>query len=524
MKAEQLRKSILQMAIQGKLVPQDSSDEPASVLLEKIRVEKERLIKQGKIKKDKNDSVIFKGEDGKFYEKIGKEIKDITEEIDFDLPSGWELARISSIVDIQTGASFKKESATQDKTQIRVLRGGNISQNSYKFYESDIFINKALINDKILLKHNDLITPAVTSIENIGKIARIEKDYENVTAGGFVFIIRPYLDCQIFSQFVLNSFQSQYFINLMKSITKKSGQAFYNLGKERFLQLLMPIPPLNEQKRIVEAIEKFEPLLAEYEKLEQQATKLDNEIFDKLKKSVLQYAIQGKLVPQDSSDEPASVLLAKIKAEKESLIKQGKIKKEKPLPPITDDEKPFDIPDTWEWVRLGTISVVQSSKRVFEKDYVAKGIPFFRSKEIGDLYRGNEIQTQLFITREHYEQLKKDCGVPQIGDILITSVGTIGNTWICDGREFYYKDGNITQICSNSFIYSRFIQLYIESPLFLEQTQSTVSGTAYNALTIIKLKQMTFPLPPLAEQKRIVARIEEIFAQIDKVNIANIKK
>lgn len=256
MKAEQLRKSILQMAIQGKLVPQDSSDEPASVLLEKIRVEKERLIKQGKIKKDKNDSVIFKGEDGKFYEKIGKEIKDITEEIDFDLPSGWELARISSIVDIQTGASFKKESATQDKTQIRVLRGGNISQNSYKFYESDIFINKALINDKILLKHNDLITPAVTSIENIGKIARIEKDYENVTAGGFVFIIRPYLDCQIFSQFVLNSFQSQYFINLMKSITKKSGQAFYNLGKERFLQLLMPIPPLNEQKRIVEAIER----------------------------------------------------------------------------------------------------------------------------------------------------------------------------------------------------------------------------------------------------------------------------
>ena len=117
--------------------------------------------------------------------------------------------------------------------------------------------------------------------------------------------------------------------------------------------LLFGLPPYEEQKRIVEAIEKFEPLLAEYDKLEQQAEKLDGEIFDKLKKSILQYAIQGKLVPQDSSDEPASVLLSKIKAEKEKLINEGKIKKENPLPPITDSEKPFDIPDSWQWVRLG---------------------------------------------------------------------------------------------------------------------------------------------------------------------------
>ena len=191
MKAEQLRKSILQLAIQGKLVPQDPSDEPASVLLERIRAEKQRLIKEGKIKKDKGDSVIFKGDDNCYYEKTGSEVKNITDEIDFDLPDGWAFARINSLFFIQTGASFKKEQATSDFTQTRILRGGNILQGEYRFFENDIFVDSKLIQDSIILKNNDLITPAVTSIENIGKLARIEKDYEDVTAGGFVFIIRP---------------------------------------------------------------------------------------------------------------------------------------------------------------------------------------------------------------------------------------------------------------------------------------------------------------------------------------------
>ena len=125
-----------------------------------------------------------------------------------------------------------------------------------------------------------------------------------------------------------------------------------------------------------------------------------------------------------------------------------------------------------------------------------------------------EIHTQLFITREHYERLKKDYGVPKSGDILITSVGTIGNSWICDGREFYYKDGNITQICSNSYLFSQYIQLFINSPLFIEQAQSTVSGTAYNALTIVKLKNMLIPVPPLLEQRRIVEKQRELFDKI----------
>ena len=179
-----------------------------------------------------------------------------------------------------------------------------------------------------------------------------------------------------------------------------------------------------------------------------------------------------------------------------------------------DNEIPFEIPDTWKWCRLGNIATVQSSKRVFEKDYVNEGIPFFRSKEIGDLHRGEEIHTQLFITKEHYDRLKRDYDVPQLGDILITSVGTIGNSWICDGREFYYKDGNITQICANPYLSSQYIQLFINSPLFIEQAQSSVSGTAYNALTIIKLKNMLIPVPPLSEQHRIVEKQQELFNKI----------
>ena len=236
-----------------------------------------------------------------------------------------------------------------------------------------------------------------------------------------------------------------------------------------------------------------------------------------LKNAILQEAIEGRLVPQDPNDEPASELLARIRKEKERLVKEGKLKrKDLEVKPISEDEIPFEIPESWEWVRLGDVTEIKSSKRVFEKDYVTTGIPFFRSKEIGDLSRGEQIHTELYITKEHYCDLKEKYGVPQKGDILLTSVGSIGNFWICDGREFYYKDGNVTQICVNDSIKSCFITLFLSSQLFSVQTNTSVSGTAYNALTIIKLKSLLFPLPPLAEQHRIVAKIEELLPKVEE--------
>ena len=257
-----LRKSILQEAIQGKLVPQDPNDEPASVLLERIREEKLRLLKEGKLKKkDITDSVIFKGDDNKYYEQVGKDVYDITEEIAFDLPNGWNWCRLKDIGSIFTGATFKKEEAITTRRGVRILRGGNILPFELKFKDDDIFLTEDKVKKDIILKENDILTPAVTSLENIGKMARVDDDMLDTTVGGFVFIIRLNLINRWFSKYILYTLSSPSIIDFMKSITNKSGQAFYNIGKERLLTALLPIPPLKEQQRIVAQIERlFEQL------------------------------------------------------------------------------------------------------------------------------------------------------------------------------------------------------------------------------------------------------------------------
>ena len=236
------------------------------------------------------------------------------------------------------------------------------------------------------------------------------------------------------------------------------------------------------------------------------------EAVDALEQTILQLAVRGLLVPQDPTDEPASVLLQKIRTEKDHLIAQGKIKRDKPLPPITDEEKPFELPQGWEWARLGELFEITSSKRIHANDYVKEGVPFFRSKEIGELGRGVEISTEICISRSHFDSLKDMSGFPQINDLMLTSVGSIGNTWLVDEREFYYKDGNITKIRGYCGTSMQYLQEFIRSESFTTQVTDTVSGTAYNALTIVKLNCIQFPLPPSTEQLRIVTRINELRA------------
>ena len=454
------------------------------------------------------------------YEKVGKnEPVCILDEVPFDIPKSWEWARLGMIStyshtkqkinaqnadpnmwgldleDIEKGGrllerkTVGERKAVGDKT---FFDGGDILYSKLRPYLLKIFVAPDC----------GICSPEIVPFKLFGKL-----DPEYIVT----FLKCPYVDAVI------------------NAVTY--GVKMPRVGTETMTELLVPIPPISEQKRIVEKLNEVTPLIENYAESYVRVTVLNRKFPELLKRSILQEAIQGKLVPQDPTDEPASVLLERIRAEKQKLIAEGKIKKDKHESVIfrrdnshyekldgiercIDDEIPFEIPDTWEWCRLRSIAIVQSSKRVFEKDYVDDGIPFFRSKEIGDLYRGEEIHTQLFITREHYERLKKDYGVPKSGDILITSVGTIGNSWICDGREFYYKDGNITQICSNSHLFSQYIQLFINSPLFIEQAQSTVSGTAYNALTIVKLKNMLIPVPPLSEQRRIVEKHQELFDKI----------
>ena len=257
-----IKRSILQEAIQGRLVPQIAEEGTVQELLEQIKQEKAWLVKGGKLKKSAlHDSVIFRGDDNKYYEQIGTEIIDITDEIPFEIPKNWIWTRLKNFCSVCTGATFKKEEVESEHCGIRVLRGGNIKPFQLCTKPDDIFIPQSKVKEDILLKHNDIVTPAVTSLENIGKMAIVELDMPHTTVGGFVFIIRPLGGGESLSKYLLAFMSSPSAIDFMKSITNKSGQAFYNIGKERLVTALVPIPPLAEQERIVSKIEKlFEQL------------------------------------------------------------------------------------------------------------------------------------------------------------------------------------------------------------------------------------------------------------------------
>ena len=249
---DKLKKSVLQEAIQGKLVPQIASEGTAQELLEQIKTEKQKLVKEGKLKKSAlNDSVIFRGDDNKYYELIDDSPVCIDEFLPFQIPETWVWCKVKDLLEIQTGASFKKEQTNANKKGIRILRGGNILPNKYIFKDDDVFVSEEFVNANTILKKNSIITPAVTSLENIGKMAVIEKDYKNVSAGGFVFIISPYIQDFNHSLLLAYFLQSPFLIEAMRGITKKSGAAFYNLGKERLKELYLPLPPMAEQGRIV---------------------------------------------------------------------------------------------------------------------------------------------------------------------------------------------------------------------------------------------------------------------------------
>ena len=460
MTGQQLKNSILQMAVQGKLVPQDSNDEPASVLIERIRKEKEQLIKAGKIKKEKNPSYIFRGADNLPYEKVGKnEPVCIADEVPFEIPESWEWVRLGELFQHNTGKALN--SSNRSGELLTYITTSNLYWNRFEIDNlREMYFSEAEIQ-KCTATKGDLL---VCEGGDIGRAAIWSYDTD-IRIQNHIHRLRSY------SEVCVEYYYYIFFLYKHAGWIGGKGIGIQGLSSNALHSLLFPLPPLQEQCRIVTKIKEIVPFLDKYEQIEQHLNDLNVNFPEMLKKSILQEAVQGKLVTQDPSDEPASVLLERIRAEKERLIQEGKIKRDKHesiiyrrdnshyekldgIERCIDDEIPFEIPNSWAWRRLGSIATVQSSKRVFEKDYVAEGIPFFRSKEIGDLYRGEEIHLQLFITKEHYDRLKREYGVPKPGDILITSVGTIGNSWICDGREFYYKDGNITQICANPYLSS----------------------------------------------------------------------
>ena len=521
MTAQQLKNSILQMAVQGKLVPQDPNDEPASVLLERIRAEKERLIKEKKIKREKNPSVIFKGADNTPYEKIGDEVRSLADEVPFDIPDSWEWVRHNDLFEISGGSQPPKSKFISEARDgyIRLYQIRDYGNNPVPVY---IPISAA---SKISHKGDILLARYGASL---GKVFWAEDGAYNVAMARVI----PLYETELISkEFLFLFYQSSLYQSVIHA-NSRSAQAGFN--KEDLSSLFFPLPPRSEQKRIVCAYEKLQPFLNAYDDAAHSLAIMNKGFPEALKKSILQEAVQGKLVPQDPSDEPAEALLERIRAEKQRLIKEGKIKKDKHESVIfrrdnshyekldgmercIDDELPFEIPENWCWCRLKSIVNVVSARRVHQSDWRSEGVPFYRAREIGKLADTGSVENELFITEALYTEFSSS-GVPHPGDLMVTAVGTLGKTYIVkDSDRFYYKDASV--ICFENFgkITPAYLKLLMYSPYMEDQIKQNSAGTTVGTITIVKANEYLIPLPPLMEQQRIVDQAERLQIHIDKL-------
>ena len=465
MKEQDLKNSILQLAIQGRLVAQDANDEPAEVLYAKIQAEKQKLIKEGKIKKD-------------------KPLPPITEdEIPFEIPPTWKWVRLGDIGESRIGLTYHPEDISDDG--MIVLRSSNIQNNKLSF--NDVVRVKAAVPNNLLVNTGDIIICARNGSKAlVGKSAIIQDIKEPMTFGAFMAIykspineyVKIYLDSPLFK----------------KTLDAVNTVTINQITQKNLNNAIIPLPPLAEQKRIVAKIEELEPLVKQYDKAETELSALNGVFPEQLKKSILQYAIQGKLVPQDANDESAEVLYAKIQAEKQKLIKEGKIKKDKPLPPITDDEIPFTIPSTWRWVRLSDIvhSVPTKEYQILQSEILEQGkYPVVSqsqqliegySNKVEKLYKHEK---PVLIFGDHTRCLK-----------LIDFDFIVG----ADGTKILYP-----YAINEKYLYYA-IQYFIINML----------NRGYSRhFQFIKDKEI--PLPPLAEQKRIVAKVNDLMQYCEKL-------
>ena len=430
-----------------------------------------------------------------------------------------------------SGLSYKKDTlAIKTDKMVRVLRGGNIGEEQFCFKNDDVFISSELVKPELYLRKNYMITPAVSSLDHIGKIALIDKDYSDTVVGGFVLMLIPHFNDDVVSQYLLYAFAAKHHRDNCRNITHKSGQAFYNLSREQMMNLPVPIPPREEMERITAMLKRVLPKVADYAVVDIALQKLNSSFPEALKKSILQEAVQGKLVPQDPSDEPAEDLLERIRAEKQRLIKEGKIKKDKHESVIfrrdnshyekldgvercIDDELPFEIPKSWAWVRFSDIAVFEngdrSSRYPVESDYVPDGIPFFGAKDMGEKYM--EYSSVRFITPQKFEELGN--GKLKDGDFVCLLRGNVGKTRIYKENEKYHTGFICAQMliirCIESSI-QKYVYTVINSQYYCRAIESKITGTAVRQLPAKEVANILIPLPPLAEQRRIVQRIEEL--------------
>jgi len=502
MTGQQLKNSILQMAVQGKLVPQDPNDEPASVLLERIRKEKEQLIKEGKIKKEKNLSYIFRGADNLPYEKVGKnEPVCIADEVPFDIPEAWEWVRFSSVICLQSGQDMTPDCYNDLGIGIPYLTGASNITNG------NVLINRWTDCGKAFAYKGNLL---ITCKGTIGAMAILKEDIVHIARQ--IMAITP-------NDALLVSYAQLVLETLVTSLKSVAKSMIPGISRDDVLSSLLPLPPLNEQQRIVDKFQSLMPMLEQYNASETKLSNLNIGFPDLLKKSILQEAVQGKLVPQDPTDEPASVLLERIRAEKEQLIKAGKIKRDKHESVIfrrdnshyekldgiehcIDDEIPFEIPDSWVWSRFGQVISLLSGTD-------------FKPEEYNDTQKGTPYITGASSLSEDGVLLNRWTETPRVianrGDVLLVCKGSgYGKTVICDVEEAHIAR-QIMAIKKFITLDMYYVRLFLQANFdkIKSKGQGVIPGIDRNSVM-----NLLFPIPPLSEQRRIVEKRRELFDKI----------
>ena len=525
MNGKQLKNSILQWAIQGKLVPQDPNDEPASVLLERIRKEKERLIKEKKIKKDKNASIIFRGDDNSYYEKFLATgvVKCIDDEIPFEVPSNWEWTRISSIFQLnpRVEANDNMLAAFIPMEAISAVYGSD-----YHYYERKW---KEIKSGFTQFADGDIAFAKITPCFQNRKSAVFSNLPNGIGAGTTELkVLRPYGE-------TINRFYTLYFLESPYFIDEATFKGTAN--QQRIVvgyleNKLFPLPPIEEQRRIAGKIAEVLPIADRYGEIQ---TKLDNlnvELKNILKKSVLQEAIQGRLVPQIEAEGTAQELLEQIQQEKQKLAKEGKLKKSALNDSIIfkgDDNKyyeqidtkcidisesiPFEVPIGWCWTRLSVISNLYTGNSISETEKATRytnvqGMEYIGTKDVSFNHVVN-YANGIAIPNEHISQFKI---APSKSVLLCIEGGSAGRKIaqieksVCFGNKL---------CCFVPYVMatSKYIYFYLQSPYFFENFRGNIAGII-GGVSVNTLKSLLIPLPPLKEQKRIVAQIEKLFEKL----------
>ena len=519
MNGKQLKNSILLWAIQGKLVPQDPNDEPASVLLEKIRKEKARLVKEGKIKKDKKESIIYRGEDNSYYEKFADgKVVCIDDEIPFEIPLTWAWVRLNFVSIIARGSSPRpiKEYLTDSLDGINWIKIGDTEKDG-------MYINST--KEKI-------------TVEGLSKSRLVHKgDFLLTNSMSFG---RPYIthvdgcihDGWLVISPIGTSFKQKFLYYLLSSgyafsqfAGKVSGAVVKNLNSDKVAGAMFPLPPYNEQQRILDKLDVLVPKINTYGIMSDAIYDMNTSLRSKLRKSILQEAIQGKLVLQDSNDEPASVLLQRIKEEKQRLVKEGELKKKDVVDSIIykgDDNKyyeqvgksiteiteeiPFSIPDSWTWSRLSGVAKIIMGQS-------PDGNDVFETEKEDNAYEFH--QGKIYFTEKYISPSGKWCKNPpriaNIGSLLVCVRAPIGDVNIVQ-RQIGIGRG-LAAIIGYAKIETDFLYYWI-----LAHKKNLIekgTGSTFKAITLDVLKDLIIPIPPLAEQKRISSRIELLYNKLE---------